>query len=102
MIDPEGYRVVLKYETIYEVDPAFIRAKRAGIELPEDHDDMQRRNAGIDKGTVVAIGPKADLKAKPGDRVGFAKHSGKIVEDEKDHKKYLILNDEDILYVQRF
>jgi co-chaperonin GroES (HSP10) len=102
MIKPLLYRVLLKYESVYDIDPAFLRAKKAGLALAEDHEDMQRRNAGIDKGTVVAVGPDAkvgDLKA--GDRVGFAKHSGKIVIDESDDKKYLILNDEDILYIQR-
>jgi co-chaperonin GroES (HSP10) len=102
MLEADHYRVILKYESVYDVDPTFLRAKKAGIELPEDHEEMQRRNAGVDKGTVVSVGPTANTKARVGDRIGFAKHSGKFVEDEKDHTKYLVINDEDILFIQRF
>lgn len=103
MIVPTDYRVILTYEQIADVDPQFKKAKAAGLYLPEDHEDMQRKQVGIDKGNVVAIGPNADFgfEVKVGERVGFAKHSGKVIEDESTKTKYIILNDEDVLYVQR-
>lgn len=103
MIEPIGYRVLLTFEDITDLDPDFRRAKKAGIALPQEHEDMQRRNAGVDKGTVVALGPSCDFgtKISVGDRVGFAKHSGKMLEDEHTKVKYVMVNDEDVLYVQR-
>jgi co-chaperonin GroES (HSP10) len=103
MIEPIGYRVLLTFESVADLDPDFKRAKKAGIVLAEDHEDMQRRNAGVDKGTVVALGPSCDFgtKVRVGDRVGFAKHSGKLIEDEITKDKYVMVNDEDVLYVQR-
>jgi co-chaperonin GroES (HSP10) len=103
MIVPTDYRVLLSYESVADYDPQFARAKKAGLVLPEDHEDMQRRMAGVDKGHIIAIGPTADFgfKVEIGDRVGIAKHSGKIVEDEFTQSKYLLVNDEDVLYVQR-
>ena len=36
-----GYRVLLEYNSIYDSDPDFQRAKKAGVVLPEEHEEMQ-------------------------------------------------------------
>ena len=104
MIKPVFHHVLIHYEHIYDTDPAFIKAKKAGIAFAEEIEDAQRRQAGIDKGNIAAMGPDAfedtNIKPKVGDRVGFAKHSGKIVQDEKTEKKYVLINDEDVHYIQ--
>lgn len=102
MIQPAGHRVLISVDKIEEMDPVFISAKKAGLVMP-DHEDSQRRQSGLDRGTVVAIGPTA-FKAfgdvdwcAVGDFVAFAKYAGKIIEDKG--QKYLVLNDEDVIAV---
>lgn len=102
MIRPAGHRVLVKVERIEEQDPVYISAKKAGIALV-DSDESQRRQSGLDRGVVVAIGPTA-FKAfgdvnwcEVGDFVAFAKYAGKIIEDKE--VKFLVLNDEDIIAV---
>lgn len=104
MIKPAGHRVLVECKDITEFDPTYARAKAAGIQIARDHEDHQRRQAGVDKGVVVAVGPTAfkDFGGEPwcvpGDLIIFAKYAGKIVEDV-DQKKYIVLNDEDICAV---
>lgn len=96
---PAGHRVLVKQDDLSNVDEAYARAKRVGIHLVED----KREQAGVDSGTVVAIGPSAfkdfggDKWCSVGDRIAFAKYSGKVVEDGGD--KFIVLNDEDVVYV---
>lgn len=104
MIEPCGHRVVVECNDITDFDPAYKRAKQAGIAIPVDHEDHLRRQAGVDKGRVISVGPTAfkdfggDHWCKPGDLVVFAKYAGKQVED-LDQKKYIVLNDDDIVAV---
>jgi co-chaperonin GroES (HSP10) len=72
-------------------------------------DDMYaREKAATDVGTVVSIGPNAWRPeglgggipwCDVGDKVRYAKHAGKIVNDGE--KEYFIINDEDIQCVIR-
>jgi co-chaperonin GroES (HSP10) len=116
MILPVGHRVVIKQEKLEEADPTYKKATQLGIVIAE-HDDKKREQAGFDKGTVIAIGPDAwkafYLNSNPqdstlrgfepwckiGDKVAFAKYSGKTVKDPEDHQDYMVLNDEDIVCV---
>jgi co-chaperonin GroES (HSP10) len=104
MIEPCGHRVLLEVKDITELDPVYASAKKAGLELAQNHEDHLRKQAGLDKGVVVSLGSTAfkdfggTAWCKPGDLVVFAKYSGKIIED-LDKKKYVILNDEDIIAV---
>lgn len=102
MIQPAGHRVLVKVEKIEEMDQVFQSAKKAGIVIA-DTEESQRRQSGLDRGTVVAIGPTA-FKAfgdvdwcAVGDFVAFAKYAGKIIEDQG--SKFLVLNDEDVIAV---
>lgn len=95
MIAPLLHRILVK--------PDSVETKTAsGIVLAINE---KREQAAAEIGTVVAIGPTcfkdfgmdADI-LKGGDRVYFAKYSGKVVKDV-DGEEYTILNDEDIVAI---
>lgn len=111
MIIPVGHRVVVKQEKLEETDPTYKRAHKAGIVIA-DTEDKKREQAGFDKGVVIAIGPGAFVEfnrsqgldspwCQVGDKVAFAKYSGKTVVDPDNHETYMVLNDEDIVCVIR-
>jgi len=106
---PLGHRILVRHHTIEERDEAFKKAKAAGIVIAptEDH---KRREAGVDRGEVLQVGPDAfrayhlnsygtleNFKpwCKPGDFIAFAKYSGMVV--EKGDEKFLVINDEDVV-----
>jgi co-chaperonin GroES (HSP10) len=108
-IAPLGHRILVRHHSIEERDEAFKKAKAAGIMIAptEDH---KRREAGVDRGEVVALGPDAfrayhlnsygtleNFKpwCKPGDLIAFAKYSGMVI--EQDDEKFLVINDEDVV-----
>lgn len=115
MIKIRGHRVLLKMEKLEDADPTYKRMKQMGLALAET-EDTKRAEAGLDKGTVVEVGPDAFkafyLNANPGmglegfepwcqvgDFVAYAKYSGKIIEDPEDHQRYMVINDEDVVAV---
>jgi co-chaperonin GroES (HSP10) len=74
-----------------------------GIVIPDQILEKERK--AVEYGTVVQVGPTAYLDhgrdpsiINIGDRVCLNRYSGKEVLD-KDDKKYLIINDSDILCV---
>lgn len=74
-----------------------------GIVIPDQILEKERK--AVEYGTVVQVGPTAYLDhgrdpsiVKVGDRVCLNRYAGKEVLD-KDDRKYLILNDSDILCV---
>jgi co-chaperonin GroES (HSP10) len=91
---PCGHRVIIKQ------DPVETKTE-SGIIIKVDEKVLQ---AAADVGTLIAVGPDAFKElgsgepwAKPGDRVGFVKYSGKVVEDPITKENYLVCNDEDIV-----
>ena len=106
MIEVILHRVLVKQEQLKDVDPTYIRAKAAGFIIPE-HEETKRAQAGVDKGTIVALGSTAfrdfnvDSPIKVGDVVAFAKFSGKVITDPEDGLDYVALNDEDIVAIIR-
>jgi co-chaperonin GroES (HSP10) len=115
MIHPVGHRVLVKKMKVEERDPVFKSAVKAGLALP-DHDDLRRREAGVDRGHVVSIGSDAwkqfYANANPGDTylvnfkpwckvgdfVAFAKYGGMPLKDA-DGNEYIMINDEDVVAV---
>ena len=106
---PLGHRLLIRHHSIEERDEAFKKAKAAGIVIA-DTDDHKRREAGVDRGEVLQVGPDAfrgfHLNAygtlenfkpwcKPGDFIAFAKYSGMVVEHKGE--KFLVINDEDVV-----
>ncbi len=104
MLKPLGHRVLIKQDKLEETDPTFKAAKDAGIALPSMM-ELQREQAAVAKGVVVAIGSTAwklaDLGGTPwvevGDYVYFAKYAGSLITDPEDKEKYILLNDEDLI-----
>jgi len=104
MITPILHRILVKQFKLDETNKDYQRAKALGIMIA-DHEDNKRAQAGVDQGTVVAMGPTAyrDFNVEPpikvGDTVAFARFSGKMVVDPEDDEEYVALNDEDIVVV---
>ena len=95
------HHVLVKTEDATDADQDLKRAKAAGIILELD----KREQAAVEYGTVVKIGPTSfkDLGRDPtilkeGDRISFARYSGKSIKDS-DGTEYLLLNDQDVLVV---
>jgi co-chaperonin GroES (HSP10) len=104
-VTPCGHRVLVKQDSLKERDATFKRAIAAGLALPE-HTEIRREQLSVDTGVVLKVGPTAfkdyggDPWCKVGDRVAFAKHTGKVFRDPKDKEVlYLVQNDEDIIAV---
>lgn len=105
-IKPAGNRVLIRRDDVENHDPKFAAARQAGIVIPET-EDYHRRQAGMDRGEVVALGPtaytddfyKGKPYCKPGDMVVFAKYAGKALTDVTTGINYIIINDEDVIAV---
>jgi len=99
MLVPLGHRLLVKPETIEDVDDAFASAKRAGIQIVGT--ERQREQAAVEKGIVIAMGDTAfkDFGGVPwckvGDVVGYTRYGGKFIKDGD--VDYIILNDEDVI-----
>lgn len=104
MITPLLHRIIIKQKQLQEASKEYRKAAEIGIIIPE-HEDNKRAQAGVDKGTVVAIGPTAyrdfnvDVPIKVGDTVAFARFSGKVIVDPETEEEFVALNDEDIVAV---
>ena len=104
MIKPLLHRIIVKQQKLNEAHKDYQRAESLGIIIPE-HEDTKRAQAGVDKGTVVAIGPTAyrdfnvDVPVSVGDVVAFARFSGKTIVDPETDEEYVALNDEDIVAI---
>lgn len=91
-VDPVLHRVLVKPDKLEEMSAG-------GIVIPHD----KRKEDAVEKGTVISVGSTAfqefgsDAAAESiytGQRVYFAKYSGKTI--QIDDEKYFLLNDEDI------
>lgn len=113
MIRVCGHRVLVKMEKLEEADPVYKKMSQLGF-ARADNEDTARKEASLDRGTVVQVGAEA-FKAfylstnstlegfvpwcKEGDFIAFAKYSGKLVEDPVTFDKYMVINDEDVVAV---
>ena len=95
------HHILAKLDDATEADQDLKRAKAAGIILELD----KREQAAVEYGTVVKVGPTSfkDLGRDPtilkeGDRISFARYSGKSIKDS-DGTEYILLNDSDVLVV---
>ena len=94
-------RILVKPFELEEHDEVYARAKKAGIAVAEMSE--RKEQTKIDRGTVLAIGPKChedyvgDLVE--GDVIGYAKFGGKFIQDPEDDKTYLVINDEDVVCI---
>lgn len=108
---PLGHRVMVRHFKVEERDEAFKKAAAAGIVFAE-HDDKKRREAGVDRGEVLIVGPDAFKGfylssngtldgftpwCKTGDVIAFAKYSGMVIKEGD--KEFLVINDEDVVAI---
>lgn len=102
MLEPILHRIIVKTEKFDDFDDTRKKARALGFALP---DSDKRADASVDKGTVLAIGPTAfrdfgtECPIKIGDKVAFARFSGKIISDNEED--FVVLNDEDICCVYK-
>lgn len=104
-IKPILHRIIVKPDTLEDVDEVFAAAHKAGIVFG-DFSERQKEQAAIDTGIVVDIGPTAfkdfGVDASPlrtGDRVVYAKYGGKSIVHPGTKVKYVALNDEDVIAI---
>jgi co-chaperonin GroES (HSP10) len=66
--------------------------------------DPKKERLAVETGTVISLGDtafdefKTEVRPTTGDRVYYAKYSGKIIKDA-DETEYVVLNDEDIVAI---
>lgn len=101
MIVPVLHRLLIKPSKVEEANETFKKMRELGLAIPES-DTKKREQQAVEVGEVIAIGDTAfkdfgaEVVAKVGDKVYFAKYSGKQVKDV-DGTEYLLCNDEDIV-----
>ena len=93
----------MKQELLEEQDQTIKKAKAAGIHFLQSS-EMDREQASVDRGVVVAIGPTAfkdfgvsECPIAIGQSIAFARYSGKTIKDPYTEESFILLNDEDIL-----
>lgn len=104
MIVPALHRILIKQDKLEEVDKTFTKMKELNMVLPE-MEDRKRAQASVDTGTVIAIGDTAfkDFGTSSpivvGDKIAYARFSGKFVSDPVTEEEFVLLNDEDIVAI---
>lgn len=99
MLVPVIHRLIVKPFAVEEADETIRRARALGIHVELD----KREKAAVEVGIVIAIGDTAfkdyntEVIPKVGDKVYYAKYSGKHVKDNGE--EFLILNDEDVVAI---
>ena len=105
MIIPSLHRILVKPDKVEEVDQTMVRARSMGLEIPLTEDTRSRAQAGIDRGTVVAVGATAfkdfgtSSPISSGDYIAYARFAGKIIKDPSTEEEFVIINDEDLVCV---
>ena len=93
--------IVPLLHTVVILPDAVETTTSSGIVIPDMVTDKERK--AVEFGTVVTVGPRAFIDygrdptiLKGGDRVSFARYSGKVIKDS-DGVDYVLVNDIDIL-----
>lgn len=97
MIEPLGHRVIIK------PDPVEVMSE-GGIIFAQTEEFLRREKSETSTGIVVSYGPSAwldpALGGEPwveiGDRIVYAKYSGKFVVDPDSGDEYIVINDDSI------
>ena len=108
---PPAHRVIIKPDLTDDEKELKKYEGLTAFEIVKVDGQDKRDKAGVNWGTVVAIGPTAwkaidghlpEWKpwAKLGDRVMFGRYAGMGFEDPDTSEEYFIINDDDILLVE--
>jgi len=104
MITPLLHHVMVKPLDFAESNKDVQRLNALGLIMAVT-DDLKRAQASVDVGVVVSLGSIAykDYGIEPpiqvGDRVNYARFSGKIVSDPETGEDFICLNDSDVLCI---
>jgi len=105
MITILTHRILIKQDKLEDANQDYVKMKSLGLVLAET-EDRKRAQAGVDTGTVVAIGPLAfrdfGCDVPPivvGDKIAYARFSGKFITDPAVNEEFVALNDEDVICV---
>ena len=107
MLKVLGYRLLVKPDPPKDQIKIGKELKAMGFEVGMTADQERRELVGTEIGTLVGIGPTAWRAydgqdplwapwAKVGDRITFARYSGKIVTDPETSESFMTINDVDI------
>lgn len=104
MIEVVLHRVLIKQDKLEDANKTYVKMREMNLVLP-DMDEKKRAQAGVDTGTVIAIGNTAfrDFGTTPpiavGDKIAYARFAGKFITDPVDDQEYVALNDEDVICI---
>lgn len=107
-IEPAGNRILIRRDKVEDHDPTYKAVKTAGLVLPETEEHL-RRQAGMDRGKVMALGPTAfedpfflgKRWCEEGDFIIFPQYSGKTVKNHDTGEDFVIINDADVVAIMR-
>jgi co-chaperonin GroES (HSP10) len=108
VIEPAGNKILIKRDKVEDHDPTYKAVKMAGLVIPETEDHL-RRQAGMDRGKVMALGPTAfkdpyflDTRwCEVGDFIVFPQYSGKALKNYDTDEDFIIINDADVVAILR-
>lgn len=106
----KGHRILIKPDPVKEQVDVPDKLKELDFEIAAPGDITKMKEAGTQIGTVVGIGktawkaydgnlPEWEPWCKVGDRVIFARYSGKFVDDPVTKERFFVINDDDIQVV---
>ena len=104
MISVILHRILIKQDKLEETNKEYVRMRELGLVVAET-EDRKRAQAGVDTGTVVAIGSTAfrdfgtESPITVGDKIAYARFSGKFITDPATQEEFVALNDEDVVAV---
>jgi co-chaperonin GroES (HSP10) len=94
---------LLTHHVLVKLDDPELKTQ-SGIIIATEEQAKKERKA-VEYGTVIQVGPTAFIDygrspdiLRPGDKVSFARYSGKEVVDTN-KEQYILLNDQDVLCV---
>jgi len=98
------HRVLIKQDKLEDANKDYVKMRQMGLVLAAT-EDQKRAQAGVDTGTVMAIGATAfrdfgtTSPINVGDKIAYARFSGKFITDPTTQEEFVILNDEDVVCV---
>ena len=104
MIEVVLHRVLIKQDKLEDANKDYVKMKALGLVLAQS-EDQKRAQAGVDTGTVVSMGATAfrdfntDSPIAIGDRIAYARFSGKFITDPSTDEEFVALNDEDVICI---
>jgi co-chaperonin GroES (HSP10) len=108
VIEPAGNRILVKRDKVEDHDPTYKAVRQAGLVIPES-EDHKRRQAGMDRGKVIAMGPGAFKDpfflntnwCETGDFIVFPRYSGSSVTNFDTNEEFIVINDADVIAILR-